>query len=331
MNGGRNLKTAFLFAGQGSQKVGMGKDLYDNNETFRRTIDSIKSDFDIKKMMFEGPLEALSQTRYTQPCMGAFAAGVIAILKEKGIKADYVAGLSLGEYSALYYAGVFDTQTFFDLISFRGKVMEEASIGIECKMSAVMGLESSKLRDICNEISGLEISETDDENKLGVHSNSYVTISNYNCNGQYVICGDVKAVEKAEIMAKEAGAKRIIPLKVSGPFHTKYMKKAGDELLKYFENIEFKKMEVPVVFNTTKSEQKSGETIKDILVSQVQSSIYMEDIIKYLEEKGVDTVIEIGPGKALSGFVKKTTDNISTYKIENMKDIYEIQDLSERI
>lgn len=310
---GKQLKLALLFAGQGSQKVGMGKDLYDNNETFKNVIDSLEADFDIKKMMFEGPMEELSMTRYTQPCMAAFAAGMIAVLKENGIKPDYSAGLSLGEYSALHSAGVFDAQTFFELVSFRGKVMEEAAKGIPCKMSAVMGLESGALKDICDEVTN---DKTDNQ--------GYVTVSNYNCKGQYVICGDIAAVEKAEAKAKEAGAKRIIPLKVSGPFHTKYMKPAGDALEKYFDNIEFGNMEFPVIFNTTAKELGEDENIKDLLVKQVQSSIYMEKTIEYLEANGVDTVIEIGPGKALSGFVKKTASNITSYTIEDMQGLEEV-------
>lgn len=311
------MKTAFVYAGQGSQKVGMGRDLYENNMTFRKVIDSLEMDFDIKNLMFEGPMETLSQTRYTQPCMAAFAAGVTAVLREEGITPSYAAGLSLGEYSALHAAGVFDEQTFLKLVSFRGKVMEDAAKGIECKMSAVMGLESDVLSAVCDEI-------TKDSTGDG---EGYVTVSNYNCKGQYVICGDIEAVEAAELKAKEAGAKRCIPLKVSGPFHTKYMKPAGDALEKYFEGIEFGEMSFPVIFNTTASELNEGENIKDLLVKQVQSSIYMEKTIELLESKGVDTIIEIGPGKALSGFVKRTAPGIKTYVIEDMQGLTEVINL----
>lgn len=308
------MKTAFLYAGQGSQKVGMGKDLYEQNEIFRSVLDSLEMDFDIKELMFEGPMEQLSQTRYTQPCMAAFAAGVTEILKKEGITPDYAAGLSLGEYSALHSAGVFDTQTFINLVSFRGKAMEDAAKGIECRMSAVMGLESDALKEICDKIC--------EENTFG-----YVTVSNYNCKGQYVICGDVNAVSEAENRAKEAGAKRCVPLKVSGPFHTKYMKPAGDALANYFEQIEFGTMQFPVIFNTTALELQEGESIKDLLERQVQSSIYMEKTIEYLEKQGVDTVIEIGPGKALSGFVKRTATNIKAYAIEDMQGLNEVLEL----
>lgn len=313
------MKTAFLYAGQGSQKVGMGKDLYDNHETFRKVIDSLTADFDIKKLMFEGPMEELSQTKYTQPCMAAFAAGVTAILREAHITPSYAAGLSLGEYSALHAAGVFDEQTFLNLVSFRGKAMEDAAKGIECKMSAVMGIESDVLNKLCEEVT----KDNSGENK------GYVTVSNYNCKGQYVICGDIKAVEEAELRAKDAGAKRCIPLKVSGPFHTKFMKPAGDALENYFKEIEFGKMQIPVIFNTTASELTAGESIKELLVKQVQSSIYMEKTIELLAQKGVDTIIEIGPGKALSGFVKRTAPDIKTYVIEDMQGLRGVLDLFE--
>lgn len=300
------MSIAFLYAGQGSQKVGMGKDLYEQYETFRTVMDSVALDFDMKTLMFEGPMEQLSQTRYTQPCMAVFAAGVTKILFENGIVPDYAAGLSLGEYSALYSAGVFDEKTFIELVAFRGRVMEEAAKGIACKMSAVMGLDSSALEKICEEV------RNHSDNAGG-----YVTVSNYNCKGQYVICGDIDAVAQAEEMAKQAGAKRCIPLKVSGPFHTKYMKPAGNALREYFKKVSFSEMNYPVIFNTTADVLGADERIPELLEKQVQSSIYMEKTIERLKEKGVDTVIEIGPGKALSGFVKKTVEGMTTYVIED--------------
>lgn len=299
------MKIAVLFAGQGSQKVGMGKDFYEQNELFKKVVDEAELDFDVKQLMFEGPMEQLSQTRYTQPCMAVFAAGVTKMLEAAGVKADYVAGLSLGEYSALHAAGVFDTQTFIKLVAYRGKVMEEAAAGIECKMSAVMGLESAVLTEICNQV-------------CSENPENYVTVSNYNCTGQYVICGDKVAVELAETKAKEAGAKRCLPLKVSGPFHTKFMKPAGEALDTYMNDATFGDMKTPVIFNTTAKELGADENIKALLVKQVQSSIYMENTIQYLQAQGVDTVIEVGPGKALSGFVKRTADGMTTYTIEDV-------------
>lgn len=307
------MKLAFLYAGQGSQKVGMGQDIYEQNETFRKVIDGAEPDFDVKRLMFEGPMEQLSQTRYTQPCMAAFAAGVTDILKEHGIVPDYVAGLSLGEYSALYCAGVFEKNELIRLVAFRGQEMEKAAEGIACKMSAVIGLDSEVLNNICKKVT---------ESKSG-----YVTVSNYNCTGQYVICGEEKAVNLAEEKAKEAGAKRCMPLKVSGPFHTMYMKPAGDALREYFKRIDFNEMQIPVVFNTTAKELQENETVPELLELQVQNSIYMEKTIKYLKEQGVDTVIEIGPGKTLSGFVKRTVEGIECYSVEDMQGLQKVLEM----
>jgi len=257
--------------------------------------------------MFQGPEEQLSKTRYTQPCMAAFAAGVTAILKKEGITPSYVAGLSLGEYSALHAAGVFDAKTLVELVAFRGKAMEDAAQGIECKMSAVMGMESKALQELCD--------------KVCAQTGKYVTVSNFNCTGQYVICGEEDAVAVTEGLAKEAGAKRCMPLKVSGPFHTKFMQPAGEALKQKFEEISFGAMQVPVIFNTVADELPDKMTIPELLVQQVQSSIYMEDTLKRLEANGVDTVVEIGPGKVLSGFVKRTVPGITSYVVEDMESL----------
>lgn len=298
------MSIAFLYAGQGSQKAGMGKDFYENCPEFAEILDAVNLDFDIKDLMFNGPEDKLSQTRYTQPCMAAFAAGVTALLKKEGIEPDYVAGLSLGEYSALHAAGVFDAKTLVELVAFRGKAMEDAAKGIECKMSAVMGMESRVLQEICE--------------KACEQTGKYVTVSNFNCTGQYVVCGEEEAVAAAEALAKEAGAKRSMPLKVSGPFHTKFMQPAGEALKNKFEEITFANMQVPVIFNTVAQELPADKTIPELLVQQVQSSIYMEDTIKLLEAKGVDTIVEIGPGKVLAGFVKRTATGMTSYSIEDM-------------
>lgn len=301
------MRLAFLFAGQGSQKVGMGKDFYESRPEFAEILDAVNLDFDLKELMFNGPEEQLSQTRYTQPCMAAFAAGVTAILKKEGITPDYVAGLSLGEYSALHAAGVFDAKTLVELVAFRGKAMEEAAKDIACKMSAVMGMESGTLQEVCEKACG--------------QTGKYVTVSNFNCTGQYVICGEEEAVAAAETLAKEAGAKRSMPLKVSGPFHTKFMQPAGDALQKKFEEISFEEMQIPVIFNTVADELPADKTIPELLVQQVQSSIYMEDTIKLLSAKGVDTIVEIGPGKVLSGFVKRTAPEMISYAVEDMESL----------
>ncbi len=302
------MKTAFLFAGQGSQCHGMGKDLYESFPVFARVIDGANLAFDLKKMMFEAELEELSVTRNTQPCMAAFGAGVLEVLKEAGIRPDYVAGLSLGEYTALYAAEVFTLDTFLPLVAFRGEVMDAAAQGVVCGMRAVMGMDKKELAGLCEQV-------------RAKGEDFYVTVSNYNCTGQYVICGKIAGVEEAEALCRERGVKRIIPLNVSGPFHTKYMEPAAKELEKYFATVSFGEMKCPVIFNTTARPLAEDETIASQLVKQVQSSIYMEDTIQYLAAQGVERIIEIGPGRTLSGFVKRTAPAIDCMSITDAESL----------
>mgnify|MGYP000329709682 FL=1 len=299
------MKIAFLYAGQGSQHVGMGRDLYEAYPAFRQVLDNAPVDFDLKKLSFEGPEEQLGDTRYTQPCMVAFAAGVTALLREAGITPDYTAGLSLGEYSALQCAGVFDAKTAISLVAFRGQAMADAVQGRVCGMAAVLGLDRETLKKACEEAS-----------ELGV-----VECTNFNCPGQIVISGDEAAVDKAGELAKAAGAKRVLPLKVSGPFHTSLMAPAGDALRERFQTVDFHEMEIPVLFNCLGDLKGENDTIPNLLERQVQSSVYLEDTIRRLKELGVDTVVEIGPGRALSGFVRKTAKEIKCYPVETAQEL----------
>ena len=295
------MKIGFLYAGQGTQKEQMGKALYETYPTAQKMYDSIALDFDVKQMCFEGDLATLSQTSYTQPCMVATAAVITELLKEKGITPDYVAGLSLGEYSALYAAGVFDFQTALELVRFRGLAMEDAVKGLDSMMSAILGMEREPLQKICEEAA----------------SEGLVQIANYNCPGQLVIGGETKAVEKAAAMALEQGAKRAVTLNVSGPFHTKLLQPASDKLKERFETVDFKPIQIPVIFNTTAKPLAEDETVPALLVKQVMSSVYLEDSIRYMIDQGVEAFVEIGPGKALSGFVKKISRAIPTYQVED--------------
>ncbi|MBQ8586134.1 MAG: ACP S-malonyltransferase, partial [Butyricicoccus sp.] len=270
-------KLAFVYAGQGSQKVGMGRDLYEQYPAFRAVLDRAPVDFDLKALCFDGPEETLSQTQYTQPCMVAFAAGMTAVLTENGIVPDYAAGLSLGEYSALHAAGAFDAETAIDLVAYRGKAMTEAAAGLSCGMQAVLGLAREPLQAACDAASDLGVCQ----------------IANYNCPGQLVIAGEATAVEKAAALAKEAGAKRCVPLNVSGPFHTALMKPSGDALAKRFTDLSFAPLRFPVVHNATGKPMQDGETLADLLETQVQSSVYFEDSIRWLAAQSVDTIIEI--------------------------------------
>ena len=284
------MKLAILYAGQGSQHPGMGKDLYEAYPAFRAAFDAAELDFDLKRTCFEDPDGVLNQTEYTQPCMVAFAAGVTAVLKENGVQADTLAGLSLGEYSALEAAGVFTAKQAVELAAYRGKAMADAAKGIDCGMTAVLNLDRDALAKCCAEAADLGV----------------VQICNYNCPGQLVIGGEKAAVDKAAELAKDAGARRCLPLKVSGPFHTTLMAPAGDALAKRFASEAFGAMQTPVLFNCLGREKTDAESIPALLEKQVQSSVYMEDTLRRLGELGVTDILEVGPGKALSGFVKKT-------------------------
>ena len=295
------MKLAFLYAGQGSQKAGMGKDLYETYPAFAAAFDAAELDFDVKRTCFEDSEGLLSMTRYTQPCMVAFAAGVTAVLFEAGIRPAYVAGLSLGEYSALQAAGVFTAKGAVELAAFRGKAMEKAAEGVESAMTAVLNLDRETLIRCCEEASALGV----------------VCICNYNCPGQLVISGEKAAVQRAGELAKEAGARRLMPLRVSGPFHTPLMKPAADALHARFETEVFGEMQIPVLFNCL-GDLKGGESVAQLLERQVMSSVRMEDILRRLQALGVDTVVEIGPGRALTGFVRKTAPDITCYSAEDV-------------
>ena len=276
------MKLAFLYAGQGSQTPGMGKDLYEAYPVFRQVLDNAPVDFDLKKTCFEG--EHLNETKYTQPCMVAFAAGVTAVLKENGIEPELAAGLSLGEYSALCAAGVWDAPTAISLAAFRGNAMTEAAKGIDSAMVAVLNLDRAKLQEACDKAADLGV----------------VQIANYNCPGQLVIAGEKAAVEQAAVYAKELGARRCMPLNTSGPFHTKLLEPASKALHDYFQTISFGEMRFPVLFNCLGNVKEDNATIQSLLERQVMSSVYMEDTIRRMAELGVDTIVEIGPGKVLS-------------------------------
>lgn len=294
-------KIGFVYAGQGSQVVGMGKSFYDNYQIAKDVFDNIDLDIDVKKICFEGPIEELSKTSNTQPCMVTVAIIATRLLKENGIVPDYVAGLSLGEYSALNAAGVLTDNDAIDLVRFRGQAMERAAAGIESKMFVIIGLDRELLNEAVNEAKDL----------------GFVAIANYNCPGQLVIAGEVDAVTKASELALEKGARRAIPLNTSGPFHTELLAPASKELKEKFTTVTFNEMQIPVVFNSSAKELEPGTSIAKMLEKQVMSSVYFEDSIRYMISKGVDTIIEIGPGKVLSGFIRKIDKSIKTYQVED--------------
>ena len=303
------MKNIFLYAGQGAQKVGMGKDFYETYESYREIADSVSFTFDHKKLMHEGPMEELSKTEYTQPCMSVFAAGVTKVLKENGIEPDMTLGLSLGEYGALHAAGVFDAKDYVNLTAFRGSVMAEAAEGMTCAMSAILAVDAETVKKVC-------------ENHC---DKGYVTVANYNCPGQYVICGDENAVAAAEAELKEKGARRCVRLNVSGPFHTKFMQPAGEKLRTYLEKMNLDEPKIPVVLNYTGDFYDPKENLVEILECQVQNSVRLEESLKKVLEEEDARFIEIGPGNTLAGFLKKCAKemkkNVTVHTIETIEDL----------
>ncbi len=310
------MKLAFMYAGQGSQKPGMGLDLYEKYPVFSKTIDDLSAvtSFDLKQVMFSREDALLNRTEITQPVLSAYAAGVTAVLRANNIQPDVVLGLSLGEYSALHAAGVFDETQLVSLTEFRGQAMASAGEGVETLMCAVLGLTPEKTEEACKKAS----EDSDPE--------EWVQVVNYNTVGQEVISGTKNAVKLAEVYAKELGAKRCMELKVSSAFHTFLMEDASKALEKKFKTMKFHKMETPVVFNTTGSFLQDEESIPELLVKQVKSPVKMRQSIEYLKEMGVTHVIEIGPGRALSGFVKRGVSGIETVSIEDANSMKAVLD-----
>ena len=303
------MKTVFLYAGQGSQKAGMGKDFYEAFPVYREVIDSLELSFDLKEMMPEGELAALSRTEYTQPCMAAFAAGVTAVLREEDMMPDAACGLSLGEYGALHAAGIFSAEDYVKITEFRGREMAHAAEGKVCSMSAVLGVKSGVIEEVCAQCESM----------------GFVKLVNYNCPGQYVICGDEPAVAAAEGLLKDKGAKRCIRLNVSGPFHTKYMEPAAKALRIFLEEIPFAEPQMNLTLNVTGDFYRPSENLKELLEAQIQNSVQFESQILRFLEAGADTFVEIGPGNTLAGFVKKTAKEVNkrvtTYTIDTAEDL----------
>ena len=233
--------------------------------------------------------------------MVAVAIAATRVLAQRGIVPDMAAGLSLGEYSALYAAGVFDEQTVLSITRLRGQAMEQAVQGMDGKMAAVLGLDRNTLQQACS-----------DSSDLGV-----VQIANYNCPGQMVIGGQAAAVDKASQLALARGARRVLPLNVSGPFHTELLAPAAQKLSLALKNIVINQPRIPVIFNTTARELAADEPIADLLTRQVMSPVYFEDSIGAMERAGVTVMIEIGPGKVLSGFVRKTCPSVKVLTVED--------------
>lgn len=297
-------KTAFLFSGQGSQAIGMGKELAENFPCAAKTFEEADEalGFSISDMIWNGESDTLMITENTQPAIVTMSTAALRILEEKGIKPDVTAGLSLGEYTAHIASGSLDFKDAVRLVRKRGKYMqEEVPVG-KGAMAAIIALSADDVRECCEKAS-----------EYGVCSGA-----NFNCPGQIVVSGDKEAVEKCCEFAKEKGAKRALMLAVSAPFHCALLKGAGEKLAKELENVEIGEMSIPVITNVTADYVKESADIKPLLIKQVSNSVLWEDSIRRMIADGVDTFVEIGPGKALSGFVKKISRDVRIFNVEDM-------------
>ena len=303
------MKIAFLFAGQGSQCIGMGKDLYDNFEEAKQVFDSVSLDYDVKDLCFNGPEEKLNDTAYAQSSMLTTSLAIAEVVKARGIVPAYVAGLSLGEYSALCFAKAFDVNTATYITRERGKIMANALPKGTSGMAAILNLDEQVIEEVCEAIT----------KKYGV-----CQIANYNCPGQIVITGTNVAIEKACEKLLEKGARRAIPLNVSGAFHSSLLEGASKQLQNVLQQTTISKPETNVVYNISGKEEDGN--LVDILTKQIKSSVYFMQSIQYMIDEGVDTFIEIGPGSTLKGFVRKISRDVNVYSVENSDTLQKMLD-----
>lgn len=299
-------KIAFLFPGQGAQYVGMAKDFYEAFPVCRQVFDTASeaSGLDIPKLCFEEN-DQLNQTEYTQICMLTAEAAILKAVEEQGIISDVNAGLSLGEYGALIASKVMDMGDAFRVVRKRGILMQEA-VPTGGAMAAVLAMDAETIEKICGETEGI------------------VSIANYNCPGQIVITGEEAAVDAACESLKAAGAKRTVKLNVSGPFHSQMLAEAGQKLGEVLADVELHEFTVPYITNVTADYVKSVDNIKDLLCRQVASSVRWQQSVERMIADGVDTFIEMGPGKTLSGFMRKISRNVTMMNIENMADFEKV-------
>ena len=296
-------KTAFIFPGQGAQYIGMGRDFYEQMPVSREMFDlaSKAANLDVAALCFEEN-EKINITEYTQIAMLAMEAAVLKAVEEKGFKPDMAAGLSLGEYGALVAAGVMSEEDAFRVVRKRGMYMQEA-VPKGGAMTAVLGLGADAIEKVCEETEGI------------------VSIANYNCPGQIVITGQADTVNKAAQTLSEAGAKRCIPLNVSGPFHSIMLKEAGEKLGEVLEETEIHDIRLPYLANVTADYVADKEQVKPLLMQQIASPVRWQQSVERMIADGVDNFVEIGPGKTLSGFMRKINRDVKVINIEKVEDL----------
>lgn len=296
-------KTAFIFPGQGAQVCGMGRDFYEKTESGKRIYDLATKllGFSMPELCFE-PNNRLNITEYTQPAMVTTSITMLKVMEEMGYCADVTAGLSLGEYPALVAAGVMSVEDAIQTVRHRGVLMQEAVPAGIGGMSAVLGMTAEQVNAVVESLEGVQV-------------------ANYNCPGQIVISGKLDAIELTAQKLKEAGAKRVLPLNVSGPFHSYLLKDAGRKLGKYLEQVEIYDPIIPYIANVTADYVNTASEVKSLLEKQVSSSVRWQQTVERMIKDGVDRFIEVGPGKTLSGFVKKMDRNVTLINIEKMEDL----------
>ena len=305
--------TAFLFPGQGSQSVGMGKDLADHFPVARAVFEEADQalGFSISKLCFDGPEEELRKTFNTQPAILTVSVAALRVIQEAGLVCDITAGHSLGEYSALVAAGVLEFADAVRLVNKRGQFMQEAVPLGEGAMAAVLGMDREKVVEICAEV----------EKEAGA-----VQAVNFNCPGQIVIAGKTVAVEKAAAALKAAGAKRAIMLPVSAPFHSTLLQPAAEKLALELEKVSFHEPKLPVVANVTGKISTNSNEIKQLLVTQAANPVLWEDCVATVAAYGATVSVEVGPGKVLTGFTKKIAPEIATFNVEDMESLQKTLD-----